>query len=43
MKLDNVCLFAPNAGREFGSGVARHLGIALAQHEERGFEDGEHK
>jgi len=43
MKLDDVCLFALHAGREFAADVARHLGIDLAQHEERGFEDGEHK
>jgi len=36
-------LFAPNAGREFGERVAAHLKLALGAHEEREFEDGEHK
>jgi ribose-phosphate pyrophosphokinase len=36
-------LFALNATREFGQEVARALGIELAAHEEREFEDGEHK
>lgn len=38
-----MILFALDASREFGSRVARALGVALATHEERGFEDGEHK
>lgn len=36
-------LFALNATRAFGQDVARALGIDLAAHEEREFEDGEHK
>ncbi|MEO8654775.1 MAG: ribose-phosphate pyrophosphokinase, partial [Ramlibacter sp.] len=32
-----------NASREFGESMADHLGIALSPHEERDFEDGEHK
>ena len=36
-------LFALDATREFGERVAGHLGLALARHEEREFEDGEHK
>jgi ribose-phosphate pyrophosphokinase len=36
-------LFALNASREFGLRVASALGVALAPHEEREFEDGEHK
>lgn len=36
-------LFALNATREFGARVATALGIELATHEEREFEDGEHK
>ena len=36
-------LFSLNTGRDFGEQVAKHLGIALSQHEERDFEDGEHK
>lgn len=36
-------LFALDASLEFGASVARHLGVALSPHEEREFEDGEHK
>jgi len=36
-------LFALNATRELGSRVAAELGRALEAHEEREFEDGEHK
>lgn len=36
-------LFALNASREFGDKIAASLGITLADHEEREFEDGEHK
>jgi ribose-phosphate pyrophosphokinase len=36
-------LFALHASRDFGSSVARHLGVELSAHEEREFEDGEHK
>ncbi|WJW76568.1 ribose-phosphate pyrophosphokinase [Thiohalobacter sp. IOR34] len=36
-------LFALEASRDYGRAVARHLGIDLGLHEERGFEDGEHK
>lgn len=36
-------LFALNGTRELGQAVANQLGISLAQHEEREFEDGEHK
>ena len=43
MNSSDLCLFALNASREFGEAVAHHLGIALAPHEERSFEDGEHK
>lgn len=37
------CLFALEASHAWGEAVARHLGQPLAPHEERGFEDGEHK
>ncbi|MGZ8355615.1 MAG: ribose-phosphate diphosphokinase [Telluria sp.] len=40
---DGLCLFALNSSRAFGERVAHHLGIALCHHEERNFEDGEHK
>jgi len=36
-------LFALNATHEFGAKVAAALGVELAPHEEREFEDGEHK
>lgn len=38
-----MTLFSLNATREFGARAAEHLGVALSQHEEREFEDGEHK
>ena len=36
-------LFALNATRELGLSIARQLGVDLCAHEEREFEDGEHK
>jgi ribose-phosphate pyrophosphokinase len=36
-------LFALQATRGFGESVAAGLGVPLAEHEERSFEDGEHK
>lgn len=38
-----IRLFALNASREFGQKVAAQAGIPLSAHEEREFEDGEHK
>jgi ribose-phosphate pyrophosphokinase len=38
-----ISLFALHGSREFGERVAGHLGVALDDHEERAFEDGEHK
>ncbi|MDT3684981.1 MAG: ribose-phosphate diphosphokinase [Pseudorhodoplanes sp.] len=38
-----MLVFAPKATRELGQAVAQSLGQALAAHEERDFEDGEHK
>lgn len=38
-----MLLFALKDTHDFGEAVARHLGISLGAHEERGFEDGEHK
>lgn len=38
-----LMLFALNTSRSFGEQVSQHLGIALSPHEEREFEDGEHK
>lgn len=43
MTPDELCLFALDASRPFGERVAASLGQALASHEEREFEDGEHK
>ncbi|MEX2353345.1 MAG: ribose-phosphate pyrophosphokinase [Gammaproteobacteria bacterium] len=36
-------IFALDAGRAWGEKVAAHLQVPLARHEERDFEDGEHK
>lgn len=36
-------LFAPAATREYAERISRAAGIALSEHEEREFEDGEHK
>lgn len=41
--MDTIALFALNATRQFGENVAEKLGVALSVHEEREFEDGEHK
>jgi ribose-phosphate pyrophosphokinase len=43
MERGELSLFALEASRDYGEKIARHLGVALAAHEERGFEDGEHK
>jgi ribose-phosphate pyrophosphokinase len=43
VSLDRLRLFAPNATAGFGRDVASALGVALSLHEERDFEDGEHK
>lgn len=37
------CLFALDASRAWGESVAAQLGLPLTPHEERAFEDGEHK
>lgn len=39
----DMALFALAATREYGQQVASYLGVELAPHEERDFEDGEHK
>jgi ribose-phosphate pyrophosphokinase len=41
--MDELRLFAPASFRVFGERVAMSLGLSLAAHEEREFEDGEHK
>jgi len=38
-----LAIFALNASRPFGEAVSGHLRIPLAPHEERDYEDGEHK
>jgi ribose-phosphate pyrophosphokinase len=38
-----LSLFAIEGTRDYGSRVAQHLDLVLSEHEERGFEDGEHK
>jgi ribose-phosphate pyrophosphokinase len=43
MDTRNMVLFALNASREYGERIAKYLGIELSEHEEREFEDGEHK
>jgi ribose-phosphate pyrophosphokinase len=43
MNHDKPVLFALHASRAFGENVAQRLGIYLSEHEEREFEDGEHK
>lgn len=43
MHNDAPMLFALHASHSFGEDVARQLGISLNAHEEREFEDGEHK
>jgi len=40
---DSLCLFALDATAELGSAIAAALAWPLAAHEEREFEDGEHK
>jgi ribose-phosphate pyrophosphokinase len=40
---DDLCLFALGASNIFGQKVSERLGVALSEHEERDFEDGEHK
>jgi len=43
MPNDTSVIFALHASHPFGEKVAWHLGVALSAHEEREFEDGEHK
>ena len=43
MNLDDVRLFALDSSRDYGRKIAAALGILLSEHEEREFEDGEHK
>ena len=43
MKSDDIAIFAPKSGMEYGEAVCRHLGVPLGIPEEREFEDGEHK
>ena len=38
-----LSLFAIEGTRDYGLRVAQHLDLVLSEHEERGFEDGEHK
>ncbi|WP_229426588.1 ribose-phosphate diphosphokinase [Microvirga alba] len=40
---DKPLIFALKTATEFGERVARHIGVPLQSHEEREFEDGEHK
>jgi len=43
MSADDIRLFALSDTRELGEAVAAALGVPLSPHEERQFEDGEHK
>jgi ribose-phosphate pyrophosphokinase len=43
MPNDELRLFALNSSGEYGEKISKHLGIPLSAHEERDFEDGEHK
>ena len=43
MSREPPLLFALHGSETLGSKIAQHLGISLAAHEERDFEDGEHK
>jgi ribose-phosphate pyrophosphokinase len=43
MTVENLAVFALNATHDFGERVTAKLAIALTEHEEREFEDGEHK
>jgi len=43
MKYGEITIFAPGPTRDFGERVGAHLGVSLSAHEEREFEDGEHK
>lgn len=43
MIANDLMLFALEGSRPFGERIAGHLGAVLAEHEERDFEDGEHK
>lgn len=41
--MNELLLFALGATRSYGEAIARRLGLELSPHEEREFEDGEHK
>jgi len=43
MRNQEPVIFGLEGSRDFAAGVARALGVPLAEHEERDFEDGEHK
>ena len=43
MNRGDIAIFALNSSRDFGEKISSRLGIPLSAHEEREFEDGEHK
>ena len=43
MTSTDLLLFALESSRDFGERVAKHADIRLSEHEERSFDDGEHK
>jgi ribose-phosphate pyrophosphokinase len=40
---ESIAIFSLNSGKEYAQNVVSNLNLALANHEEREFEDGEHK
>lgn len=43
MNPGEISIFVPGSDRDFGEKVCAHLGLSPSAHEEREFEDGEHK
>jgi ribose-phosphate pyrophosphokinase len=43
MKESTLCLFALRESRDLGERIAAHCHLVLSDHEEREFDDGEHK
>lgn len=40
---ENIRIFSLDTGKDFAQQVSAHMGLSLSKHEEREFEDGEHK
>lgn len=43
MNFEQLAIFAPSASRVMGERICGHLGSSLSNHEEKEFDDGEHK